>query len=149
VTRAVNPRLVVCAESQSLTWSDADVFFEGVERSSVTPRIFMATTTIEASANVVTLVNVFETTPDKQDELIQLLERATVEVVKHQPGFVSANIHRGLDGKHVANYAQWKTKDDFERMLKNPEAQHHMGKANALAKAAPVLYRVASVHQSG
>lgn len=108
----------------------------------------MPTTTIDPSANVVTLINVFETTPDKQDELIRLLDQATVEVMKRQPGFVSANIHRSLDGKHVANYAQWKSKEDFERMLKNPEALQHMGKANALAKATPMLYQVASVHQS-
>jgi quinol monooxygenase YgiN len=106
----------------------------------------MPTTTIDPTANVVTLINVFETTPDKQDELIRLLEQATVEVMKRQPGFVSANIHRSLDGTHVANYAQWKTKEDLERMLKNPEAQQHMGKANALAKVTPVLYKVASVH---
>jgi heme-degrading monooxygenase HmoA len=106
----------------------------------------MPTTTIDSAASVVTLINVFETTAEKQAELVRLLEQATLEVMKRQPGFVSANIHRGLDGKHVANYAQWKSKEDFERMLKNPEAQQHMGKANALAKAAPVLYTVASVH---
>jgi quinol monooxygenase YgiN len=107
----------------------------------------MSTTTIDPSAKVVTLINIFETTPDKQDALIRLLDQATVEVMKRQPGFVSANIHRSLDGTRVANYAQWKTQEDLERMLKNPEAQHHMRKADELAKATPVLYQVASVHQ--
>jgi quinol monooxygenase YgiN len=108
----------------------------------------MATTTIDPSAaSVVTLINVFETTPDKQTELVQLLEQATVDVMKSQPGFVSANIHKSLDGKHVANYAQWKSAEDFQRMLKNPDAQQHMGKVDKIAKAAPVVYQVASVHR--
>jgi heme-degrading monooxygenase HmoA len=62
------------------------------------------------------------------------------------PGFVSANIHKSLDGKHVANYAQWKSAEDFQSMLKNPKAQQHMGKVDKIAKAAPVVYQVASVH---
>jgi hypothetical protein len=51
-----------------------------------------------------------------------------------------------IDGKRVANYAQWKSKEDFERMLQNPEAQKHMQETMAIAKATPVLYQVTSVH---
>lgn len=32
---------------------------------------------------------------------------ATDEVLRHLPGFVSANVHRGLDGTTVVNYGQW------------------------------------------
>jgi quinol monooxygenase YgiN len=106
-----------------------------------------ATTTISAEADVITLINVFEVEPEKQDELVRLLERATVEVMMHLPGFVSANLHRSLDGKRVANYAQWASSEDFHRMLGNPAAQGHMREAAAMAKAVPALYRVASVHR--
>jgi heme-degrading monooxygenase HmoA len=40
--------------------------------------------------------------------------------MKHAPGFVSANIHRSLDGKKVVNYAQWESKEAFEAMGKIP-----------------------------
>ena len=40
--------------------------------------------------------------------------------MKRVPGFVSANIHRIVDGTRVANYAQWKSKEAFERMLGIP-----------------------------
>jgi hypothetical protein len=76
------------------------------------------------------------------------LGRATDEVMRHQPGFVSASIHRGLDGTTVANYAQWASRADFEAMLADPTAQQHMGEAAALAVSfTPLLYDVASVHR--
>jgi heme-degrading monooxygenase HmoA len=109
----------------------------------------MATTAIDANAPLITLINIFQVEANDQDTLIQLLEAATLEVMQHLPGFVSANIHRGLDGKHVANYAQWASEEDFKRMLANPKAQEHMRRAQQIAKAEPLLYRVASVHCVG
>ena len=41
--------------------------------------------------------------PEKADELVTLLDKATADVMSRQPGFVSANIRRSLDGKHVTN----------------------------------------------
>jgi quinol monooxygenase YgiN len=103
-------------------------------------------TTIETGKPVVTLINVFTVDAARQAELIALLDRATVEVMRHLPGFVSANIHRSLDGTKVANYAQWRSKEDFQAMLKDPRAQEHMRAVTAMAQAEPVLYEVASVH---
>lgn len=54
-----------------------------------------------------------------QRALIDLLDRATENVMRKQPGFISANIHRSLDGTRVANYAQWRSKADLEAMQKN------------------------------
>ena len=70
---------------------------------------------------------------------------ATEQVMRSRPGFVSANIHRGLDGTHIANYAQWRSREDFETMLRDPAAQEHMGRAAALGRFEPVLYTVADV----
>jgi quinol monooxygenase YgiN len=103
-------------------------------------------TVIDPDTPLGTLINVFTVEPSKQQGLIDLLDRATEEVMRHQPGFISANIHRSLDGRHVANYAQWQTADAFERMLENPEAQAHMKLATDIATVQPVLYQVASVH---
>ncbi|HTP49560.1 MAG TPA: antibiotic biosynthesis monooxygenase [Anaeromyxobacteraceae bacterium] len=105
------------------------------------------TTTIDLDAPLVTLINVFEVEPERQPELVELLQRATATVMRHLHGFVSANIHRSIDGARVANYAQWRSIEDFNRMLANPEAQVHMREAGAMAKAAPVLYRVSSIHR--
>ncbi|HEY2205566.1 MAG TPA: antibiotic biosynthesis monooxygenase [Pseudonocardia sp.] len=105
-----------------------------------------ASTEIDAGAPVVTLINVFTVRPADQDRLVRLLERATEDVMRHRPGFVSANIHRGLDGTSVANYAQWASRADFEAMLADGAAREHMAEATELARVAPGLYEVVSVH---
>jgi imidazolonepropionase-like amidohydrolase len=64
------------------------------------------------------------------------------------PGFVSAHIHKSLDGVRVANYAQWRTRDHFEAMLKNPEAIPHMKAVTELAKFDARLYEVSSVDEA-
>lgn len=103
-------------------------------------------TEIRADTDVVTLINVFTVDPERQDELVNVLITATDEVMRHLPGFVSANIHRSLDGRHVANYAQWRSQADFTAMLNNPKAQEHMAAASSLANAEPILYEVVSTH---
>src|SRR5215469_199745 len=103
----------------------------------------MTMTIITTDQQVVTLINSFTVAPERQDELIRLLVEATEQVMRHRPGFVSANIHRGLEGARVANYAQWRSREDFEAMLQDPAAQVHMGEAAAVASFDPVLYEVA------
>ncbi|MEP7246033.1 MAG: antibiotic biosynthesis monooxygenase [Gammaproteobacteria bacterium] len=102
---------------------------------------------IDSEAEGVTLINVFTVEPTRQAELVALLDEATAQVMRHQRGFVSASIHKSLDGRKVANYAQWHSKEDFDAMLKIPECQQHIAKAAALAERfEPELYAVAAVH---
>jgi quinol monooxygenase YgiN len=99
--------------------------------------------TIAPSNPVVTLVNVFRLhDPGQQQRLVDLLVEATERTMKHQPGYVSANIHRSLDGTHVANYAQWRSQADLERMWQSPDAQVHMRGAFELADVEGHLYEV-------
>lgn len=106
-----------------------------------------STTTIAAGAPIATLINVFTVQPDRQRSLVDVLVRATDEVMRHLPGFVSANIHASDDGTKVVNYAQWESADAFHAMLANPVAQEHMQQAAALAEGyEPHLYAVESVH---
>jgi heme-degrading monooxygenase HmoA len=64
------------------------------------------------------------------------------------PGYVSANIHRSLDGTRVVNYAQWRSREDFEAMLRNPEAAPHMREAAEIAERfEPHLYEVSFVDE--
>jgi hypothetical protein len=61
-------------------------------------------TTIDQRRPLLTLINIYELAPERQAQLVQLLADATEEVMRHQPGFVSVNIHRSLDETRVANY---------------------------------------------
>ena len=106
-------------------------------------------TTISTDARLVTLVNVFTVQPEQQKALVEVLVRATDEVIQHVPGFISANIHASVDGVRVVNYAQWKSADAYRAMLENPAAQEHMREAADLADGfEPHLYDVTSVHHT-
>jgi quinol monooxygenase YgiN len=98
--------------------------------------------TIGKDRKLMTLVNVFTVSPDKQTELADLLVRATDETMRHLPGFISASIHRSVDGTKVINYAQWRSQADFAALKDNPEARPHMQAAAKLASFEPIVCEV-------
>lgn len=106
-------------------------------------------TKISRGSDVVTLINVFTVESEDQQRLVELLVEATESIMNGLPGFVSANIHRSLDGTRVVNYAQWRSREAFEAMLGNPEAAAHMREAGKLAESfEPRLYEVCFVDVS-
>jgi heme-degrading monooxygenase HmoA len=107
----------------------------------------MTSTTIQQGTDVATLINVFTVRPERQRELLELLARATEDVMRKRPGFISANLHASADGERVVNYAQWESADAFHAMLADPAARQHMDAARSVAEHAdPRLYTVDSVH---
>jgi len=105
--------------------------------------------TIAKANDVVTLINVFTVAPEDQQRLVDVLVEATKAVMRNKEGFVSANIHKSLDGTRVANYAQWRSKEAFEAMLGDREAAEHMGEAARIAESfEPHLYEVSFVDES-
>ncbi|KUN09754.1 antibiotic biosynthesis monooxygenase [Streptomyces yokosukanensis] len=105
------------------------------------------TVQVDTAHPVGTLINVFTVSPDRQDELITLLARATDETLRRQPGFICANFHASLDGERVINYAQWETSEHYRAMLANPEARVHMDQATKIATdVQPRLFEVRSAH---
>ena len=104
--------------------------------------------TISKDNDVVTLINVFTVRPEDQQRLVDVLANATQTVMRNQPGFVSANIHKSLDGTRVANYAQWQSSEAFGAMLQNQEAAEHMGEAARIAERfEPHVYEVSFVDE--
>ncbi len=55
---------------------------------------------------LVTLINVLTVAPERQQELVDVLVKATQGVMSKQPGYLSANIHKSVDCTRVTNYAQ-------------------------------------------
>lgn len=105
-------------------------------------------TTIERHAPYATLINVFTVEPERAVELAALLDDATETVMRHVPGFISANIHVSTDGTRVVNYAQWESAEAMQAMLADPAAREHMAPAAVLASSFdPHLYTVESVHE--
>jgi quinol monooxygenase YgiN len=101
---------------------------------------------ISAGAQAVTLINVFTVDPDQQQRLVELWQQATDEVMRHRSGFISASIHRSLDGTRVINYAQWESREAFGAMFQDPQASEHLTKLAEVGTPAPVLCEVVSVH---
>ena len=105
-------------------------------------------TTIRRDTDCATLINVFTVEPESAAELATLLASATDDVMQHQPGFRSANIHLSTDRTRVVNYAQWDSAEAYQAMLSDPTAREHMATAAAMAVSFdPHLYTVESVHE--
>jgi quinol monooxygenase YgiN len=108
--------------------------------------------TITKGNNAVTLINVFTVEPAKQLELIRLLTLATDSSVRHIPGFISASLHRSLDGTKVTMYAQWRSLEDYQAMRRNAVATPYLQQALLIAKFDPGMYEVAETfvaHEEG
>jgi quinol monooxygenase YgiN len=99
-------------------------------------------TTISPHNKLLTLINVFTVEPANQEELIELLARATQTSIRHAPGFISASLHRGLDGTKVTMYAQWRSVEDYQAMRENPAPLPYLQQALAIAKFDPGMYEV-------
>jgi len=74
-------------------------------------------TTISPGAKILTAINVLSVEPKDQARVVELLSRASDILAETQAGFISANIHRGLEGTKVVNYVQWRSKQDFESRI--------------------------------
>lgn len=97
-------------------------------------------TTLDPADGYVVLINTFTVDPARAEELLGVLSRAT-EGLRHRPGFVSANFHVSRDGRHVANYAQWRSQEDLDAMLADEAAGVHLREAAALVESYdPILY---------
>lgn len=72
--------------------------------------------TIEEDKYYVVLVEL-EVEPKQQQDFIDAIGEQIERHIKHFPGFVSASFHASEDGKRVYNYAQWRSREDYESFL--------------------------------
>lgn len=105
--------------------------------------------TISKGRTPVTLINVFAVTPEKQDELIELLIDVSEHNVRHHKGFISASLHRGIDGKKVTMYAQWASVEDYQVMRQNSGPAPALEKALRIATFDPGMYEVVEIFLPG
>jgi len=93
----------------------------------------------------VILVNKFNVKPEDAEHLIKAWA-ADAEFFKRQPGFVSAQLHRGIGGSCVfLNYAVWESTDHFKRAFNNPEFQSKLSAYPASTVASPHLFKKVAV----
>jgi heme-degrading monooxygenase HmoA len=100
----------------------------------------------QATRRFRSVINVFTVDPKDQQRLGERWQHATDEVIRYLPGFISANVHRSLDGTKVINYAQWESPEAFDAMRRNPEAAAHLTGLAQIGTPMPVVCEVVSVH---
>jgi len=106
-------------------------------------------TTITPENNYLTLINVFTVDPSNQQKLIDLLTLATDTSVKNITGFISASLHKSIDGTKVTMYAQWRSAKDYQNMRNNPTASPYLQQALEIATFAPGMYEVVKTFEAG
>ena len=97
---------------------------------------------IAVENNFLTLINVFTVDPARQQQLVDLLILATDGNVNKITGFISASLHKSLDGTKVTMYAQWRSAADYQNMRNNPTASPYLEQALKIATFEPGMYEV-------
>src|SRR4029079_16632423 len=90
-------------------------------------------------------IRVVEAGPDKQAEALSVMaERA--RFMARQPGFISINVHRSLDGRRIVNYVEWQNQERLQQAHKSPEFRKEWGRFDKLTDDIdPHLYEVVNV----
>ena len=83
--------------------------------------------TLAVDNKIITVIMIFSVEAERQQELVNAIAEF-VKTVKDQPGFVSANIHKSIDGVKVANYAQWQSQKDYQNFIDDKEVQKKAAK---------------------
>ena len=74
----------------------------------------------QSSDGSVTQITFIEPNPGQQDEALAVMaERAAF--MARQPGFISIQLHRSLDGKRIINYIQWRNLALLHAAHESPE----------------------------
>ena len=95
---------------------------------------------IHADEQVITQINVFEVDPSNQDALAELLKEA-IQQVCGMPGWISASVHKSLDGRRVTNYAQAADRVAWEKIVARLQGDGFFERFQRLSKPNPCLYR--------
>ncbi len=99
--------------------------------------------TIAKNNALITVILIFSVEAEQQQKLIDNLVEFVETAVKFHPGFVSASIHKSLDGVRVMNYAQWNSQQDYEAFINNTELQARSSKLAQFPKPDTHIYEVA------
>lgn len=93
----------------------------------------------------VVLLNTFVVDPADADEMIETW-RLDSEVMKRQPGYISAQLHRGIAGSRAfVNYAVWESVAHLRAAFNNPEFRAVIERTPASAVARPHVFKKVAV----
>lgn len=88
-------------------------------------------------------VNIIDVDPDRQQELIELMQEGAEQVFGPLPGFMSSTVIASQDGTRVINIAHWESLDAVKAVQGNPETAAFGPRVAALGTYTVALYRKA------
>ena len=80
---------------------------------------------IEKNNSLYTIILHFDVKPESQQEQLGDLIEFFEAIVSKQPGLVSTNFHKSLNGTRILNYTQWESKKDWQNAIRNKEVLNH------------------------
>ena len=93
-----------------------------------------------------TVITTFEMTPATAHDLMEKLQAAYDQVIRHQPGFLAAGLHMNDAMTRICNYSQWERREDYQAMLRTAEMRARNREIATLCKGfEPVMYEVVGV----
>ena len=81
------------------------------------------TPSIVSGAQYATFINTFRCQPANQDEVVRINVDIVEQVASKFPGFISAAVHRSVDGTRVVNYLQWQSPEHLAALQRSPAFQ--------------------------
>src|SRR5580658_3511234 len=100
---------------------------------------------MDESKQPVVLVNVFHAPPEQADALVSAWTD-DARYLKTQPGFISAQLHRGIAGSSTfLNYAVWESISAFRTAFANPIFQAKLRDYPDGTTGSPHLFRKLAV----
>lgn len=92
----------------------------------------------------VVLINVYRCEPERLEALMERLA-VMVRAQRKAEGFISATVHRGLNGKVAAVHAVWRSREDWKTMARSAAVNAAMEPIMAIATFEPNLYEAVEV----
>ena len=93
-----------------------------------------------------TVITTFEVSPGTAHDLMDALQDAYRDFIRHQPGFLGAGLHMNDAQTRICNYSQWARREDYQAMLRTAEMRARNREINTLCKGfEPVMYEVVGV----
>lgn len=98
---------------------------------------------ISKDSELQTVITTFEMTPGTCQDLMDALTEAYEEFISKQPGFIAAGLHVNDAQTRIANYSQWKRREDFQAMLRTNEMRERNRNINLMCRSfEPVMYDI-------
>ena len=100
---------------------------------------------LEENVGPIILINKFNLKPEEADQFLKVWEKDAT-YFKSQPGFISAQLHRGIGGSGVlVNYAVWESTELFKKALSKIDLQELLSDYPASTVASPHIFTKVAV----